>query len=168
VQPEDHRNALDRKVLQKTPVLAMAQAQTCHRSRKCTKVASEPLNRRLRGRGAGNLDMKKIEAIIKPFKLEDVKNALLEVDIEGMTTMDVKGFGNQKGPAEIYRGSDYIAEFVPMVLILIVVADSVAENAVRAIQRAGKTGYFGDGKIFVSTIDEAFRIRISERGEPPI
>jgi nitrogen regulatory protein P-II 1 len=112
--------------------------------------------------------MKKIEAIIKPFKLEDVKNALIEVGIEGMTTMDVKGFGNQKGPEEIYRGSDYTAEFVPMVLILVVVADSVAESAIRAIQRAGKTGYFGDGKIFVSTIDEAFRIRISERGETPI
>jgi nitrogen regulatory protein P-II 1 len=113
-------------------------------------------------------DMKKIEAIIKPFKLEDVKNALIEVGIEGMTTMDVKGFGNQKGPEEIYRGSDYTAEFVPMVLILVVVADSVAESAIRAIQRAGKTGYIGDGKIFVSTIDEAFRIRISERGETPV
>ena len=112
--------------------------------------------------------MKKIEAIIKPFKLEDVKKALIEVNIGVMTTMDVKGFGNQKGPEEIYRGSDYTAEFVPMVLIVIVVADSVAESAVRAIQRAGKTGYDGDGKIFVSTIDEAFRIRISERGETPI
>jgi nitrogen regulatory protein PII len=117
---------------------------------------------------AGNEDMKKIEAIIKPFKLEEVKTALSEIGIEGMTTMDVKGFGSERGPAEIYRGSDYIADFVPMVLIIMVVADTVAESAVRTILTAAKTGSIGDGRVFVSTIDEAFRIRTSEKGETAI
>jgi nitrogen regulatory protein PII len=109
--------------------------------------------------------MKKIEAIIKPFKLEDVKTALTELGIEGMTTIDVKGFGRH---TEIYRGSEYTVDFVPKVLISVVVADTVAESVVRAILTAAKTGSIGDGKVFVSTIDEAFRIRTSETGEEAI
>src|ERR1700745_3668928 len=103
--------------------------------------------------------MKKIEAIIKPFRLEEVKTALTEVGIEGMTTIEVKGFGRQKGHKEIYRGSEYTVDFLPKVLILVVVADSVVESAVDAIVKAAKTGSIGDGKVFVSTIDEAIRIR---------
>ena len=112
--------------------------------------------------------MKKIEAIIKPFKLEEVKTALTELGIEGMTTIEVKGFGRQKGHKEIYRGSEYTVDFLPKVLILVVVADAVAESVVRAIFTAAKTGSIGDGKVFVSTIDEAFRIRTSEKGEEAI
>jgi len=109
--------------------------------------------------------MKKIEAIIKPFRLEDVKDALVEVGIEGLTTVEVKGFGRQKGHTEIYRGSEYTVEFVPKVMIIVVVADTVAESAVAAIVKAGKTGEIGDGKVFVSTIDQAVRIRTEETGE---
>jgi nitrogen regulatory protein P-II 1 len=115
---------------------------------------------------AANQNMKKIEAIIKPFRLEEVKNALTEIG--GMTTMDVKGFGRQKGHTEIYRGSEYTVDFIPKVLILVVVPDTVAESAVRAIIATAKTGSIGDGKVFVSTIDEAFRIRTSETGERAI
>ncbi len=113
-------------------------------------------------------DMKKIEAIIKPFKIEEVKTALTELGIGGMTTIDVKGFGRQKGHTEIYRGSEYTIDFVPKVLILVVVADTVVESAVSAILTAAKVGSIGDGKVFVSTIDEAFRIRTAERGEAAI
>jgi nitrogen regulatory protein P-II 1 len=112
--------------------------------------------------------MKKIEAIIKPFRLEEVKTALTEIGIEGMTTMEVKGFGRQKGHKEIYRGSEYTVDFVPKVLILVVVADTVVESVVGAILTGAKTGSIGDGKVFVSTIDEAFRIRTSETGEKAI
>lgn len=112
--------------------------------------------------------MKKIEAIIKPFRLEEVKTALAELGIGGMTTVEVKGFGRQKGHKEIYRGSEYTIDFVPKVLILIVVADTVVESAVRAIVTAAKAGSIGDGKVFVSTIDEAFRIRTSETGDKAI
>src|SRR5260370_16796455 len=113
-------------------------------------------------------DMKKIEAIIKPFKIEEVKTALTELGIGGMTTIDVKGFGRQKGHTEIYRGSEYTIDFVPKVLILFVFADTVFETAVSAILTAAKVGSIGDGKVFVSTIDEAFRIRTAERGEAAI
>jgi nitrogen regulatory protein PII len=112
--------------------------------------------------------MKKIEAIIKPFRLEDVKDALVEVGIDGLTTVEVKGFGRQKGHTEIYRGSEYTVEFVPKVMIIVVVADSVAEIAVAAIVKAGKTGEIGDGKVFVSTIEQAIRIRTEETGEHAI
>jgi nitrogen regulatory protein P-II 1 len=112
--------------------------------------------------------MKKIEAIIKPFKVEEVKTALTELGIGGMTTIEVKGFGRQKGHKEIYRGSEYAVDFLPKVLILVVVADTVAESVVRAILTAAKTGSIGDGKVFVSTIEEAFRIRTSEKGEESI
>jgi nitrogen regulatory protein PII len=112
--------------------------------------------------------MKKIEAIIKPFRLEEVKTALTELGIEGMTTIDVKGFGRQKGHKEIYRGSEYTVDFIPKVLILVVVADTVVESAVSAIIAAANTGSIGDGKVFVSPIDEAIRIRTSEKGERAI
>ena len=112
--------------------------------------------------------MKKIEAIIKPFRLEDVKQALTELGVEGLTTIDVKGFGRQKGHTELYRGSEYTIDFVPKVLIILVVADTLVESAVSAIVNAAKTGSIGDGKIFVSTIDEAIRIRTQERGEKAI
>jgi nitrogen regulatory protein PII len=112
--------------------------------------------------------MKKIEAIIKPFRLEDVKQALTELGVEGLTTIDVKGFGRQKGHTELYRGSEYTIDFVPKVLIILVVADTLVESAVSAIVTAAKTGAIGDGKIFVSTIDEAIRIRTQERDEKAI
>ena len=113
-------------------------------------------------------DMKKIEAIIKPFKVEDVKDALTEIGVQGMTTIDVKGFGRQKGHTEIYRGSEYTVDFVPKILVLAVVADVLLESAVSAIIKAAKTGAVGDGKIFVSTIEEAVRIRTEEVGEKAI
>ena len=112
--------------------------------------------------------MKKIEAIIKPFKLEDVKVALTELGIEGMTTVDVKGFGRQKGHTEIYRGSEYIVDFLPKVMLVVIVANDLVESAIGAIIKAAKTGAVGDGKIFVSAIDEAIRIRTEETGEKAI
>ena len=112
--------------------------------------------------------MKKIEAIIKPFKLEEVKGALTELGIEGMTTIDVKGFGRQKGHTEIYRGSEYTVDFIPKVLILVVVSDAVVDEAVKAIVKAAKTGAIGDGKVFISPVDEALRIRTQEQGEKAI
>jgi len=108
--------------------------------------------------------MKKIEAIIKPFKLEEVKDALGEIGIEGMTVTEVKGFGRQKGHTEIYRGSEYTVDFLPKIKIEIVVGDGMADNALAAIIKAAKTGKIGDGKVFVSTIEEAVRIRTEERG----
>ena len=112
--------------------------------------------------------MKKIEAIIKPFKVEEVKDALTEIGVQGMTTIDVKGFGRQQGHTEIYRGSEYTVDFVPKILVLAVVADVLLESAVSAIIKAAKTGAVGDGKIFVSTIEEAVRIRTEEVGEKAI
>jgi nitrogen regulatory protein P-II 1 len=109
--------------------------------------------------------MKKIEAIIKPFKLEEVKDALSEVGIEGMTVSEVKGFGRQKGHTEIYRGSEYTVDFLPKIKLDLVVADEQLDAAVAAIIRAAKTGKIGDGKVFVSTVEEAVRIRTEERGE---
>jgi nitrogen regulatory protein P-II 1 len=111
------------------------------------------------------LTMKKIEAIIKPFKLEEVKDALGEVGIQGMTVGEVKGFGRQKGHTEIYRGSEYTVDFLPKIKLEIVVADSSVEAAVNAIIKAAKTGKIGDGKIFVSPIENAIRIRTEEKGE---
>jgi len=112
--------------------------------------------------------MKKIEAIVKPFRLEDVREALVEIGIQGLTTIDVKGFGRQKGHTEIYRGSEYTVEFIPKVMIVVVVADTVAESAIEAIVKAGRTGEIGDGKIFVSAIDQAVRIRTGETDEAAI
>lgn len=109
--------------------------------------------------------MKKIEAIIKPFKLEEVKDALGEVGIEGMTVTEVKGFGRQKGHTEIYRGSEYTVDFLPKIKLELVVADTQAEAATTAIVKAAKTGKIGDGKVFVSPVEEAIRIRTDDRGE---
>jgi nitrogen regulatory protein PII len=109
--------------------------------------------------------MKKIEAIVKPFKLEEVKDALSGVGIEGMTVTEVKGFGRQKGHTEIYRGSEYTVDFLPKLKLEIVTSDSSADAAVEAIVKAAKTGKIGDGKVFVSTIDDAIRIRTEEKGE---
>ncbi|MEA2047801.1 MAG: P-II family nitrogen regulator [Campylobacterota bacterium] len=107
--------------------------------------------------------MKKIEAIIKPFKLEDVKDALVEAGIEGMTVSEVKGYGRQQGHSELYRGAEYVVEFIPKIKIEIVVStDEYAETAIKVIAEAGKTGKIGDGKIFVSTIDSVLRIRTDE------
>jgi nitrogen regulatory protein PII len=112
--------------------------------------------------------MKKIEAIIKPFKLEDVKDALQEAGVEGMTVSEVKGFGRQKGHTEVYRGSEYTVDFLPKLKLELVVADDVAAKAVAVILRTAKTGKIGDGKIFVSAIEEAIRIRTDERGESAV
>ena len=108
--------------------------------------------------------MKKIEAIIKPFKLEEVKDALGEIGIEGMTISEVKGFGRQKGHTEIYRGSEYTVDFLPKIKVDLVVASDIADRVVDAIIRSAKTGKIGDGKVFVSDIEEAVRIRTEERG----
>jgi nitrogen regulatory protein P-II 1 len=112
--------------------------------------------------------MKKIEAIIKPFKLQDVKDALNELGIQGMTVTEVKGFGRQKGHTEIYRGSEYTVDFLPKVKIETVVADGLAIQAVEAIVKAAKTGKIGDGKVFVSAIEDAWRIRTDDRGDGAI
>src|SRR5438046_2934741 len=109
--------------------------------------------------------MKKIEAIVKPFKLEEIKDALAEVGVEGMTVIEVKGFGRQKGHTEIYRGSEYTVDFLPKVLIIVVVPEDRVSRAVEAIARAACTGKIGDGKIFVSPVDDAVRIRTGESGD---
>ena len=109
--------------------------------------------------------MKRIDAIIKPFKLEDVKEALTELGIVGMTVTEVKGFGRQKGHTEIYRGSEYTVDFLPKLKLELVVADDQAANAVKSIQAAANTGKIGDGKIFIMSVDSATRIRTGETGE---
>jgi nitrogen regulatory protein P-II 1 len=108
--------------------------------------------------------MKKIEAIIKPFKLEEVKQALSEVGVEGMTVTEVKGFGRQKGHTEIYRGSEYTVDFLPKIRLEIVLPDDAVQGAVAAVIKAAKTGKIGDGKIFVLPVEEAVRIRTEEKG----
>ena len=112
--------------------------------------------------------MKKIEAIIKPFKLEEVKEALSELGIEGMTVTEVKGFGRQKGHTEIYRGSEYTVDFLPKIKIEIVLNDELVDSASSAIVKAAKTGKIGDGKIFISAIEEAVRIRTEETGDKAV
>ncbi|MEW6303229.1 MAG: P-II family nitrogen regulator [Verrucomicrobiota bacterium] len=112
--------------------------------------------------------MKKIEAIIKPFKLEEVKDALADIGIEGMTVTEVKGFGRQKGHTEIYRGSEYTVDFLPKIKVEVVVADSLAESAVATIVKAAKTGKIGDGKVFVIPVEEAVRIRTDEKGDKAV
>jgi nitrogen regulatory protein P-II 1 len=112
--------------------------------------------------------MKKIEAIIKPFKLEEVKDALSEVGVVGMTVSEVKGFGRQKGHTEIYRGSEYTVDFLPKIKIEVVVADSLTEAAVGAIVKSAKTGKIGDGKVFIVPVEDAVRIRTDEHGEKAV
>ena len=112
--------------------------------------------------------MKKIEAIIKPFKLEEVKEALAEIGVEGMTVSEVKGFGRQKGHTEIYRGSEYTVDFLPKIKIEIVLADGLVDQAVGAVVKAAKTGKIGDGKVFVSNVEDAVRIRTDEHGDKAV
>ena len=112
--------------------------------------------------------MKKIEAIIKPFKLEEVKDALADLGIEGMTVTEVKGFGRQKGHTEIYRGSEYTVDFLPKVKVELVLPDQLVDSAVDAIVKAARTGKIGDGKVFVSPIDNAVRIRTEETGDSAV
>ena len=108
--------------------------------------------------------MKKVEAIIKPFKLDEVKEALQDVGIQGITVTEAKGFGRQKGHTELYRGAEYVVDFLPKVKLEVVLEDSLADRAIEAIQNAARTGRIGDGKIFVSQVEEAIRIRTGERG----
>ena len=128
-----------------------------------TTGSTQRLNRKTKRRA-----MKKIEAIIKPFKLDEVKEALHEVGIQGITVLEAKGFGRQKGHTELYRGAEYVVDFLPKVKIEVVIDDAMTERVVDAIQQAAQTGRIGDGKIFISTIDEAIRIRTGERGSDAV
>lgn len=112
--------------------------------------------------------MKKIEAIIKPFKLDEVKDALQEANLQGITVLEAKGFGRQKGHTELYRGAEYVVDFLPKVKLEIIVADDMLDTALEAIQSAARTGRIGDGKIFVSDVAEAIRIRTGETGDEAI
>jgi len=112
--------------------------------------------------------MKKIEAIIKPFKLDEVKEALHDVGLQGITVLEAKGFGRQKGHTELYRGAEYVVDFLPKVKIEVVVDDAMLERAVEAIQQAAHTGRIGDGKIFITPVEEAIRVRTGERGNDAI
>ena len=109
--------------------------------------------------------MKKIEAIVKPFKLDEVREALSEIGVTGLTVTEVKGFGRQKGHTELYRGAEYVVDFLPKVKVEVVVSDALVAKVVEAVERAAKTGRIGDGKIFVVPVDEVIRIRTGERGE---
>ena len=112
--------------------------------------------------------MKKIEAIIKPFKLDEVKEALHEIGLQGITVIEAKGFGRQKGHTELYRGAEYVVDFLPKVKIELVLDETLVEQAIEAIQQAAQTGRIGDGKIFVTTVEEAVRVRTGERGTAAI
>ena len=121
--------------------------------------------RRINSRNGGEWIVKKVEAIIKPFKLDEVKEALNEIGIQGITVSEVKGFGRQKGHTELYRGAEYVVDFIPKIKMEIIVSDDIATKVVEAIEQAAKTGRIGDGKIFVTTVEEVVRIRTGERGE---
>ncbi len=112
--------------------------------------------------------MKKIEAIVKPFKVDEVKNALSQIGVQGMTVSEVRGFGRQKGHTEVYRGAEYKIDFIPKVKLEVIVIDEMAQQVIEVIERAAKTGKIGDGKIFVSPIEEVIRIRTGERGRDAI
>ena len=112
--------------------------------------------------------MKKVEAIIKPFKLDEVREALSELGVTGLTVTEVKGVGRQKGHTELYRGAEYVVDFVPKVKVEVVVADSLVERAIEAVVKAGRTGKIGDGKIFVTGVDQAVRIRTGESGDAAV
>jgi nitrogen regulatory protein P-II 1 len=116
----------------------------------------------------GDLGVKKIEAIIKPFKLDDVKDALHDVGVSGITVAEVKGFGRQKGHTELYRGAEYVIDFLPKVKVEVVVEDSLVDNVIEAIENAARTGRIGDGKIFVLDVEQAIRIRTGDRGADAI
>lgn len=132
-------------------------------AKQCWMASSEAV---IRGRQVAGISgaMKKIEAIIKPFKLDDVKEALQDVGLQGITVTEAKGFGRQKGHTELYRGAEYVVDFLPKVKIEIVLPDDLVERAVDAIRKAAQTGRIGDGKIFVSPVEEAIRIRTGETG----
>jgi nitrogen regulatory protein P-II 1 len=119
-------------------------------------------------REINDMSLRKLEAIIKPFKLEEVKEALTELGIEGLTVSEVKGFGRQKGHTEIYRGSEYTVDFLPKVKIEVVLREDLIQRAIETVQKAAKTGKIGDGKIFIIPIEEAVRIRTEERGEKAV
>src|SRR5438445_13291770 len=112
--------------------------------------------------------MKKIEAIVKPFKLDEVREALSEIGVSGLTVTEVKGFGRQKGHTELYRGAEYVVDFLPKVKIEVIVGDSLVERAIEAIIKAARTGKIGDGKIFVTTVEQVVRIRTGESGEDAV
>jgi nitrogen regulatory protein P-II 1 len=112
--------------------------------------------------------MKKIEAIVKPFKLDEVKDALNEIGIQGMTVTEVKGFGRQKGHTELYRGAEYVIDFIPKIKVEIVTSDSLAQKVVDTIEKVARTGKIGDGKIFVYAVEDVIRIRTGERGESAV
>ena len=112
--------------------------------------------------------MKKIEAIIKPFKLDEVKDALNQIGLKGITVLEAKGFGRQKGHTELYRGAEYVVDFLPKVKIELIIEDEMVEKAVEAIRNSAYTGRIGDGKIFVSSVDDAIRIRTGERGDAAV
>ena len=126
------------------------------------------MNPAICGSGGGKSRMKKIEAIIKPFKLDEVKEALQEIGLQGITVIEAKGFGRQKGHTELYRGAEYVVDFLPKVKIEVVLGDDMVPKALEAIQKAAKTGRIGDGKIFVYTIEQAIRIRTGETGTDAI
>jgi nitrogen regulatory protein P-II 1 len=144
--------------------LAFTWHRHCLRRRNATADWCVPV----RGAITKNQHMKKIEAIIKPFKLEEVKDALSEIGIEGMTVSEVKGFGRQKGHTEIYRGSEYTVDFLPKIKIELVVTDAQAEPAIGAIVKSAKTGKIGDGKVFLSNVEQAVRIRTEEKGDSAV
>jgi len=141
-----------------------------HRLRRIVKTARAAVAYPIKNRAAGHTlpPMKKLEAIIKPFKLEEVKEALAELGIEGMTVTEVKGFGRQKGHTEIYRGSEYTVDFLPKVKIEIVLSDDMVDKAVQIVVSAAKTGKIGDGKVFVLPVEHAVRIRTEEIGEKAV
>ena len=112
--------------------------------------------------------MKKIEAIIKPFKLDEVREALSEIGVSGLTVTEVKGFGRQKGHTELYRGAEYVVDFLPKVKVEVIVADGLVERAIEAVIKAARTGKIGDGKIFVTTVEQVVRIRTGESGEAAV
>ncbi|MBM4350677.1 MAG: P-II family nitrogen regulator [Deltaproteobacteria bacterium] len=112
--------------------------------------------------------MKKIEAIVKPFKLDEVKNALTKIGVQGMTVTEVKGFGRQKGHTEVYRGAEYTIDFIPKIKIDLIVSDELVPQVIETIERAARTGKIGDGKIFLSPVEEVIRIRTGERGKDAI
>ena len=112
--------------------------------------------------------MKKIEAVVKPFKLDEVREALSDIGVTGLTVMEVKGFGRQKGHTELYRGAEYVVDFLPKVKVEVVVADTLVERAIEAIIKAARTGKIGDGKIFVTNVEQAVRIRTGESGEDAV
>jgi nitrogen regulatory protein P-II 1 len=112
--------------------------------------------------------MKKVEAIIKPFKLDEVREALSDIGVSGLTVTEVKGFGRQKGHTELYRGAEYVVDFLPKVKVEVIVADNLVERAIEAIVKAGRTGKIGDGKIFVTGVEQTIRIRTGESGEAAV